>query len=747
MPHAKTSSETLEGTLEHIVYTNEDNGFSVVRLSVDNDVGEVTAVGKLLGVQPGENLRLTGRWVRDKRFGRQFEVTSYRTVQPSTVVGIERYLGSGLIPGIGPVMARRLVRAFGLETLEVIENHPERLAQVPGIGPKRREEIRKAWAEQQHIKDLMVFLQSHGVSTNLAIKIYKAYGEEALAVVRSEPFRLARDLHGVGFLTADRVASSLGLPKDSPQRLRAGVLHVLSEAGNRGHLYLPRRELERSAAELLGVEAAQLEGIIDALAGLAVHLEPLPGEPETAVYPAALHTAETGVAERIHALLEHRARPVEIKVPAALRWFERRESLELAAEQRRAVEMGLTAKVLVVTGGPGTGKTTLIRGIVEILTRKELKVQLAAPTGRAAKRLSEACGGHDARTIHRLLEFDPHTGSFLRGPDRPLAGDVLILDEVSMLDVVLAHRVLEAVADEGRLILVGDVDQLPSVGPGRVLSDLIDSGAVEVVRLTEIFRQARESLIVTNAHRIRKGEMPQLAPATRAGEESPGDFFFIERHRPEKVVETVTKLVTRRIPEHFGLDPIDDIQLLTPMNRGPLGTEQLNRTLRELLNPVRSGEPEVARGSRSFRIGDKVMQIRNNYELGVFNGDLGRIEAIDEEEGEVRVAFDERTVTHELASLDELTLAYAVTIHKSQGSEYPCVVLPIHSQHWVMLQRNLLYTALTRARRLAVLVGERRALGAAVRNVRTEERYSLLAERLAGRLGGKAEGRRPGGRP
>lgn len=711
---------TLEGTLDKLVYTNEENAWSVVRLRVEGRQAPVTAVGKLLGVSVGEHLRLSGEWVQDPKFGRQFQVSSYMTLAPSTLQGIEKYLASGLIRGIGPELAKRLVAKFGLDTLEVIENHPDRLGQVSGIGPKRRAQIREAWVEQRRVKDLMVFLQSHGVSTNLAIKMYKSYGDDALAIVRQDPFRLAREMHGVGFLTADRVAASLGLPPDAPQRSRAGLLHVLSQAADRGHLFLPRPELVERATELLGVDAALLESTVGDLAAAGDVVTE-----DEAVYPTALHVAETGIAQRLQALTDQGELDPRLDVDKALEWFDRRHDFELAPEQREAIRRGLTSRVLVVTGGPGTGKTTLVRGIVEILTKKQRKVLLAAPTGRAAQRLAEATG-IEAKTIHRLLEYNPMTHQFERNADRPLKADLVVLDETSMLDVHLAHAVLKALPDSTRLLLVGDADQLPSVGPGRVLGDLVDSGAVDVVRLQHIFRQASRSWIVTNAHRIRQGQMPVWPTDS----EPSADFFFIERGTPEAALETLSYLVLTRIPESFGFDPVEDIQVLTPMNRGILGTKNLNEILKGRLNPPVAGTPEVVRGHRSFRVGDKVMQIRNNYDLGVWNGDLGRVVAIDPDEGKVRVTFEDRTVEHDLSTLDELVPAYACSIHKSQGSEYPCVVLVLSTQHWVMLERNLLYTALTRAKRLAVIVGETRALGVAVRNHKQERRWSKLAQRL-----------------
>jgi len=710
------------------------DSWSVVKVHVPGRSELVTAVGSLLGVQPGESLRLSGRWVQDKKYGEQIRVESYLTVQPATLVGMEKYLGSGLVRGVGKVMAARLVKHFEFSTLDVIDQDPDRLTEVEGIGPKRKARVIAAWAEQKAVKEVMLFLQSHGVSTTFAVKIYKQYKDRAIAVVRENPYQLAVDIFGIGFKTADKIAADLGISPTSPRRAEAGVLHVLGELSDEGHVFCPHDLLVERAAAVLEIETPIIETAIGSLSTLGhVVVEPLaPGQP---VYLKSLHISEQGAAEKLCTVLSVATSPITIDVDRGIQWLEEQQQIALAAQQQEAIRRAVSAKVLVITGGPGTGKTTIVNGIIRVLEKKGRRILLCAPTGRAAKRMAETTG-REAKTIHRLLEFNPRGMCFDRNADRPLEADLLVVDEMSMVDIVLFYNLLKAVPPACQLVLVGDVDQLPSVGPGSVLRDLIQSGATEVVTLTEIFRQAQQSLIVVNAHRINQGQQPLgLKTAQDAVEAEPGqpgassepDFFFIEREEPETVLAMLKELVARRIPSHFRVDALEDIQVLTPMHRGLLGSLSLNAELQGLLNP--EGE-SLVRGSRVYRVGDKVMQIRNNYELEVFNGDIGRVVKIDAADRQVQVRFDDRVVTYDTADLDELVLGYACSIHKSQGSEYPVVVLPLHTQHYIMLQRNLLYTGITRGRKLVVIVGTRRAMAIAVKNNRVEARYTRLTEHL-----------------
>ncbi|HME69367.1 MAG TPA: ATP-dependent RecD-like DNA helicase [Myxococcota bacterium] len=720
-PDGGQNVATLEGVLERITYANEENAWSVVKITVPGKRDPVTVVGNLLGVQPGESLRITGTWVTDKKYGPQFRARSYTTLTPATIMGIRKYLGSGMVKGVGPVMAERLVEHFGLETLDVIDAKPERLVEVDGIGPKRSTKIREAWASQKQIREVMVFLQGHGVSTLLAVKIFKQYGNRAIATVQENPYCLALDIYGIGFKTADKIAGNLGISPTSPRRAEAGVLHVLGEFADDGHVYYPRDRLVASAVEVLQIDAAVIEqAITDLAASEHLVVERLAQHAE-AVFLKSLHRAETGAAAMLRERLASAPAPITIDIDRAITWTETQQQLTLAPEQREAIRQAVTRMVLVITGGPGTGKTTLVNSIIQILEKKGRRIVLAAPTGRAAKRMSETTG-HEAKTIHRLLEFSPKGMVFERDHHHPLEADIVILDETSMIDSLLAYHVLKAIPPAAQLILVGDVDQLPSVGPGSVLKDIMDSGAVPVVRLSHIFRQAEQSQIVVNAHKINRGEMPAWG-----AKDEKSDFYFIERNEPEDVLATVKELLAERIPKKLGFNAVDDVQVLTPMHRGLLGSANLNAELQALLNPHGS---TLTRGSRTLRVGDKVMQVRNNYDLDVFNGDIGRIEEIDPVEQEVMVSFDGRAVKFEYSDLDELVLAYACSIHKAQGSEYPCVVIPLHTQHYVMLQRNLLYTGVTRARKMVIVVGSKKALAIAVKNAKTAARFTRLSLRV-----------------
>jgi exodeoxyribonuclease V alpha subunit len=717
---------TIEGAVARITYVSEETQYVVARLDVPGKPDPVTIVGTVLSLTPGETLRVHGRWSHHPKYGEQFKVDRYESVVPSTIAGIQKYLGSGMIKGIGPVFAKRLVEAFGEETLKVIERTPGRLAEVEGIGAKRQQRITTAWAEQREIREVMLFLQGHGVSPAYAVKIFKTYGQAAIATVRDNPYRLARDIRGIGFKTADKIARELGIPADSPLRAAAGLLHTLNELTDDGHVYVPEAELLRATGEALEIPAALLPGALTALsADEAVVVEPLPTG--SAVYLPGLHVSETQLARRVGDLLRAPRAIPPIDMAEALPWVEQKTNLALTEEQRQAVRLAFQEKLLILTGGPGTGKTTILRAVIRLLVAKKLRMHLASPTGRAAKRLAEVTG-HEASTLHRLLEWNPREGGFQRNARNPLETDIVVVDEASMIDVLLAHHLLQAMPVTATLLLVGDADQLPSVGPGTVLQDMLAVPGIPAIRLTTIFRQAAQSRIVSNAHRVNHGEFPDLS-VVAAGRTQ--DFFFLEEDEPPKLQELIVDLAQRRLPGRYGLDPSGDIQVLTPMHRGPIGAGQLNAALQAALNPPRNGTPELLRGGRIFRLGDRVLQLRNDYDKEVFNGDLGRIAAIDAADQAVVIRMDDREVAYDFSDLDELTLAYAMTVHKSQGSEYPCVIVPIHTTHFPMLQRNLLYTAITRAKRLLVLVGTRKALAIATKNDATRRRYGLLRERLA----------------
>jgi exodeoxyribonuclease V alpha subunit len=712
----------LAGIVERVTFHNADSGFCVLRVKARGQRDLVTVVGHAAAIQAGEFVQASGRWVNDRTHGLQFRADFLKATAPTTTEGIERYLGSGMIRGIGPAYARKLVGSFGDTVFEVIEQAPGRLREVPGIGPVRARRIVDGWAEQKVIREIMLFLHSHGVGTARAVRIYRTYGAEAVRVISENPYRLARDITGIGFRTADRIAERVGIARTAPVRVEAGIGYALAEAMGEGHCGLPAEELMQLARELLEVPPELVAAALQSeLAAGAVVADTVEGH--DCIFLAGLLRAEQAIAARLQALSAGRPPWGAIDLDKALPWVEARTGLALAASQAAALRLAVSSKITVLTGGPGVGKTTLVRAILAILVAKGVKLALAAPTGRAAKRLSESTG-MAASTIHRLLEADPSQGGFRRGADNPLECELLVVDEASMIDVLLMRALLSALPDRAALLLVGDVDQLPSVGPGQVLADLIGSGALPVVRLTEIFRQAAASRIVVNAHRINEGRMPEL-------ERDPdSDFHFVAADGPEDGVRKVLALVAERIPRRFGLDPVRDIQVLTPMNRGALGARALNASLQQRLNPP--GEARVERFGWVFAPGDKVMQVENDYDKDVYNGDLGVIRALSPEESELTVAFDERDVVYGYDELDQLALAYAVTIHKSQGSEYPAVVIPLSTQHYTMLRRDLVYTAVTRGRKLVVIVGETKALGIAVRGRRGTRRWSKLRELLAG---------------
>jgi exodeoxyribonuclease V alpha subunit len=736
----------LDGVLERVTFANPETGYTIARIAPDRGKGRgpvsagtelVTAVGPLLGAQVGESLRLRGRWTSHPKYGRQFDVHSYTTVLPATEQGIRRYLGSGLIRGIGPVMAERMVNHFGVDIMHVIDEDPRRLIEVDGLGPKRTERIARAWAEQKAIKEVMIFLQGVGVSTSLAVKIYKKYGDESIETVRQDPYRLASDVWGIGFKTADAIAASVGIPRDSPQRIKAGLAYTLSEAADDdGHCYLPESALTAQAAKILAVPADLIAPCLNELAdGSGVVREEVPAPagaaaPLTAVYLPPFYHSERSVAAALRRLLSPGADRLasfqSVDWAKAFGWLRGRTGTDLAPEQADAVKLALTGKVAVLTGGPGCGKSFTVRSVVELALARNAKVMLAAPTGRAAKRLAELTG-HDAATIHRLLQLRPG-GEPAYDADHPLDADLIVVDETSMVDVILANKLVKAVPPGAHLLLVGDVDQLPSVGAGEVLRDLIAAGTLPVVRLTKIFRQAQQSGIVVNAHKINAGQPPTLRGYP--------DFYWFSCDETEATAQLVCDIVARRIPARFGLDPRRDVQVLCPMHRGPAGAGNLNLLLQEALTPYRDGQPERRYGGRVFRVGDKVTQLRNNYDkgaAGVFNGTVGTITGMSLEDHTLTVLTDEdETVRYDFDELDELAHAYAVTIHRSQGSEYPAVVIPLTTSSWMMLQRNLLYTGVTRAKKLVVLAGSRRALAAAVRTKGSGRRHTALAHRITG---------------
>ena len=762
--------DQISGSVERITYYNAENGYTVLRLKPDSRGmlpfryasgrdALITVVGNLPELQPGEWLKLTGKWGNHAKHGRQFLAEFCEQSLPATTEGIKRYLGSGLIRGVGKVMAERIVDRFGEETLDVIEYEPERLQSILGIGKKRVGQIIKAWDEQRAIKDVMIFLQSHGVSTNLATKIYKKYGDTSLAIVQNTPYKLVQDVYGIGFKTADKIAQALGLAPDDPGRIEAGIAYTLNRMAEDGHVYMPQEELEPEAAEILGLETAKITAVID-------HLEtndfikretlrysivgnqfpvnggqlPAIGEPapeykaqsstvreERAVYLTPFYFSEVGVTKRIQRLIDHPTsrlaaigKQYSVNTPQSS--IQNRQSkIKLAAQQLQAIQTAVSHKVTILTGGPGTGKTTTMRALLDLLDSHRLTYALASPTGRAAKRLAEATG-REAKTVHRLLEFKPGEG-FGRSEDNPIPADLIIIDEASMLDLLLTHNLLKAISADSHLLLVGDVDQLPSVGAGDVLSDLIDSGVTAVVRLQTIFRQAADSLIISNAHRINEGKVPVSTPDAK-------DFFIFVKEEPAEAAELLVDVVKNRSPLKFKFDPLDDIQVLAPMYNGAVGVSNLNLLLQAALNPPAKRKAERKLGGRLFRVGDKIMQTVNNYDKNVYNGDIGRVTEMDLLQQTLTVSIDGAPVVYDFLEADELVHAYAISVHKSQGAEYPCVVMPVATQHYLMLQRNLLYTAVTRAKKVVILVGTRKAIRIAVQNNKTTQRHTALDWRL-----------------
>ncbi len=773
--------ETLQGILERIVYESPDTGYTVGRLSARDHAELITVVGNLASINPGESLLLQGQWVDNPRYGRQFQIEKYETILPANVVGLRKYLGSGLIKGIGPKMAGLIVRKFGMDTMDVIENEPEKLARVPGIGRKRVKIIKEAWEAQREIKNVMIFLQSHDVSTAHAAKIYKTYENDAIPIVTEDPYRLADDIYGIGFVTADTIAQKLGIDKDAPQRVQAGIKYVLSQKADDGHVFQRRAELIEACQTMLEQELEAIEqgistlvekeeiinpGFTDVVVSeeqnsidetqenyeiSETDQEPLSTDNHSPIYLAPFYYAELGVANQFLRLLASQEQSTVQLSPNTtlfLTQLEDEMDIRFAPQQRKAIYTAMTTRAMILTGGPGTGKTTTVLGMIRLFEAEGRRITLTAPTGRAAKRLSETTGS-EAKTIHRLLEFSPRNNGFKRNRQNPLDTDVVIVDETSMVDLVLMNRLMQAIRPGTTVILIGDIDQLPSVGAGNVLRELIESQRIPVIQLTEIFRQAQESMIVTNAHRINKGDFPELTGDTDR------NFFFMEEEDPEAITELVCSLISDRLPQHYDYHPIDDIQLLCPMRRGMLGTESFNKRLQEVLNPEYTtpashplekarfgfqtyrqpsrrseGAAPVSRTAGGFRIGDKVMQVRNNYDYEVFNGDIGRVVAIEHLDKKVYLQFPDKQVAYDTADLGELVLAYATTVHKAQGSEYPAVVIPLHTQHYLMLQRNLLYTGITRAKECVVIVGTKRALGICIRNNQVMQRNSYLAERL-----------------
>ena len=719
---AVPSEETLNGLIERVTFHNPETGFCVLKVKVKGHKDLIVVVGACAVVTAGEWIEAGGVWIQDRQYGQQFKALTLRATPPTTLEGIEKYLGSGMIKGIGPVYASKLVKAFGEAVFAVIEEDSERLKEISGIGPHRREKIIAGWAAQKAIRDIMLFLHSHGISTARAVRIYKTYGDKAIELIRQNPYRLAQDIRGIGFVSADKIAMSLGIEKASLIRCRSGISYALGKATDEGHCGLPTPILLKSCQELLEVE--------ETLISQALTLELQQGnvvkdiiKTTECIFLGSLYVSERGIAERLGILREGPLPWPQIDADKAIEWVEEKHSIALSVTQKQALKQALDAKVMIITGGPGVGKTTLLRSLLKILKAKQVNILLAAPTGRAAKRLEETTG-LEARTIHRLLEMNPIAGGFSKNDENPLECDLVVVDEVSMLDVPLFNALLKAIPPRAALFLVGDADQLPSVGPGQVLADMIASKRLPCIHLTEVFRQAASSKIVSVAHSINRGILPKLQ-----GYGLDSDFFFLEANEPEEALNLIVDLTTRRLPQKLGLNPLNDIQILSPMARGMVGARTLNLELQKALNPP--NEHSLQKFGWNFSVRDKVMQIQNNYQKEVYNGDIGIIKHIDKEEGEMVITFDGRDIAYDVNELDEIVLSYAMTIHKSQGSEYPAVIIPLMTQHYTMLQKNLVYTAITRGKSLVILVGQKKALAIAVKNNKATKRWSMLEERLS----------------
>jgi len=719
--HADNPVEKLHGSIERVTFHSEASGFCVLRVKVKGYRELITVIGSAASVTAGEYIECLGCWVNDRQHGQQFKTISLKIVPPTTLDGIEKYLGSGMVKGIGPHFAKKLVKAFGEQVFDVIEQTPQLLLELPGIGKKRQERVTSAWAEQKVIRDIMVFLQSHGVGTSRSVRIYKTYGEQAIEKVRENPYRLALDIHGVGFKTADTLAQKLGIGPQSLLRAQAGVRHVLQEWSGEGHCAAIRSKLCEMAAKLLEIPLSIIDEAIAAELTEGNLIAEIDGSDEF-IFLTPLHRAEMGCAAHLNRLNQGDAPWGVIDADKAIPWVEEQTGMTLSQSQAAAIRLVLQHKVSVITGGPGVGKTTLVNSLLKILKAKRVRIGLCAPTGRAAKRLAESTG-MEAKTVHRLLEFDPTQFAFKHNDENPLDLDCLVIDESSMMDVVLMNQLLKAIPTEAAILIVGDVDQLPSVGPGSVLADIIDSGQIATVRLTEIFRQASTSKIITNAHRINQGQMPVVDKT-----EALSDFYCLYAETPEEIFAKLMQVVLERIPQRFQFHPVNDVQILTPMNRGGLGARSLNIELQARLNG--HSEPKITRFGNTYAPGDKVIQRINNYDKEVFNGDIGVIKSIDLEESQVKIVFDDREVDYEFSDLDEITLAYATSVHKSQGSEYPVVVIPMAMQHFMLLERNLLYTGVTRGKQLVVVIAQPKALAMAVKNQQSQRRITHLAARL-----------------